>query len=368
MAQQSEFILAVNQIAFEHGIQVEVVLSALEESIKTAYMKLSPNIDESSIKVVIDREIGIPTLYINGKKTDVDLGRIAAQSAKQVIQQKIRDAENDMMFEDFNKDLGTLQTGVVQRMQGSDVFVEVGKAIAFMPYTETIPTERYRSGMRIKVFLLESDREKNRMIVSRGSIEFIKALFKQEVPEIASGEVEIVSIAREAGLRSKVSVRSKKEGLDAIGACVGQRGVRIDSIMNEIGTEKIDMIEWNDDQAIYIKNALSPAKPYSITTFDVSYRALCYVPNEQLSLAIGKDGQNVRLAAKLTGWDIDIRSQEDEEKANKGDIFSNLSVSIRKKLEEANIADREGLEKIVSGEIKVKGIGSSAIEVIKSIL
>lgn len=348
MAMTSEFISAINQIAAERGIDKEEIFKALEESILVAYKKekfdLSNSEDDGNgenLSVELNRESGdfklIATKEVVKKvKNDVleislaeaemispnvevgdsiqiempstDFGRIAAQTAKQVILQKIRESEKDAVIEEYNDKVGEIFTALMQRMQKGDVIFEIGKATAVMPQSEQISNEFYRLGERYKVLL--KDIVDSQMIVSRVDSDFLIGLFKLEVPEIESGVVEIKGVAREAGSRSKMAVCSNQDGVDPIGSCVGQRGVRIANVMNEVGEEKIDIIEWDEDPEKFVANSLSPAKIEDVVID--GDKATVTVPSDQLSLAIGREGQNVRLACKLTGLKIDILGGEEE--------------------------------------------------------
>jgi len=243
-----------------------------------------------------------------------DFGRIAAQTAKQVILQKIREAEKDNILNEFKDREGEILSGIVQRIESRNIYFDLGRGIGVLPKEEQVRGEFYKEGQRLKVFLLKveiTSRGPN-ILLSRAYPKFISKLFELEVPEINGGQIEIKSIAREAGYRTKIAVESKAEGVDPIGAMVGQRGVRVSAVMSELGGEKIDIIEYSDDPSSFIINALSPAK---VSYVEVKPRntAVAIVPDDQLSLAIGKDGQNVRLAAKLTGWRIDVRSENQGE-------------------------------------------------------
>lgn len=245
-----------------------------------------------------------------------DFGRIAAQTAKQVILQKIREAEKENVLNEFKDREGEIVSGIIQRIDGRNIYFDLGRGIGVLPREEQVRGEFYKEGQRLKVYLLkvEITPKGPNIMLSRAYPKFISKLFELEVPEINGGQVEIKSIAREAGYRTKIAVESKAEGVDAIGAMVGQRGVRVAAVMSELGGEKIDIIEYSDDPAQFIVNSLSPAKTSEVE-IKPKNTALAVVPEDQLSLAIGKDGQNVRLAAKLTGWRIDVRSenQGDEE-------------------------------------------------------
>jgi len=345
MAMTSEFVAAINQISAERGIEKEDIFKALESAILVAYKKekyfdLSLSEDEKeelgdNLSVELDRETGefklIATKEVVEKVKDdnkeisvseaemispsvevgdsvqiempsEDLGRIAAQTAKQVILQKIRESEKDAVLGEFSDKVGEVFTALMQRMQKGQVIFEIGKATAVMPQEEQISNEFYRLGDRYKVLLKSI--EEGDMIVSRADPKFLIELFKLEVPEIESGVVEIKAVAREAGSRSKIAVVSHQEGVDPIGSCVGQRGIRIANVMNEIGEEKIDIIEWDEEPERFVANALSPAKIEVVKIKEDT--ATVKVDDEQLSLAIGREGQNVRLAWKLTGIKIDI--------------------------------------------------------------
>ncbi len=241
-----------------------------------------------------------------------DYGRIAAQTAKQVIIQRIREAERDSIYGEFKKKEGEISNGIVQRMENNNIFIDLGRATAILPRDEQIRGERYRIGERVRslLFLVEQTPKGINLYLSRSHPRFIIKLFETEVPEITNKIVEIKSIAREAGSRSKIAVFSNEEGVDPVGSCVGQRGIRVSTIISELGGEKIDIIEWSEDPSEFLANALSPAKIIEVKTKPKIKEAKIIVDEDQLSLAIGKGGQNVRLAAKLTGWKLDIRSRE----------------------------------------------------------
>lgn len=241
-----------------------------------------------------------------------EFGRMAAQTAKQVIQQKIREAERAAVYEQFKDKVGTLVNAVIGRREGRNVFVEIGKTSAIMPPEEQIERERYMPGSRIKVFIADVRPEARgpAILVSRTRPEMVAQLFDAEIPEVHNAMVEIVAIAREPGSRTKVAVRSKAPNIDPIGSCVGQRGARIQTVIQELGGEKIDIIQWEEDSARFIGFSLSPAKVRSVELLGEEHRAIVKVAEDQLSLAIGRGGQNVRLAARLTGWKIDISGAE----------------------------------------------------------
>lgn len=243
-----------------------------------------------------------------------DYGRIAAQTAKQVIIQRIREAEKFSVLDEYGKKSGDIVTGTVQRIERGTIFVDLGKATGIIPYEEQIPSERYRQGERINAYLysVEESPRGIRLRLSRSHPKFLEKLFHREVPEVASGVVEIKSVAREPGSRSKIAVMSNDDHIDPVGSCVGQRGVRVSTVMSELGGEKIDIIEWSADPARFVEDALSPARTLEIEINEEERRATVKVAEDQLSLAIGKEGQNVRLAAKLTGWKIDIHGAAGE--------------------------------------------------------
>ncbi|MGE3798129.1 MAG: transcription termination factor NusA [Thermomicrobiales bacterium] len=340
---KSDFYTAIAQIAAERGIPKEAVLSSVEHALKTVYKKMTGS--EEEVDVIIDSNTGLMHVFVDKQvvrevedpltqisveeahafspaasagdqirieRTPENFGRIAAQTAKQVVLQRIRDYERDTVYEEYADRQGELINGIVQRADNRAVIVELGKAEAVMPAREQVPSERYRPGQRLKVYLLEVNNETKgpQLIVSRSHPHLIKRLFEIEVPEIYSGAVEIVEVAREPGLRSKVAVAARQEKVDPVGSCVGVRGVRIQNIVNELYGEKIDVIEWSPDTATFIANALSPAKPSSVTLNEAEKVATVVVPTDQMSLAIGKEGQNARLTYKLTGWRIDIKDPE----------------------------------------------------------
>lgn len=339
MAMVTEFVTAINQICAERGIDAEKVFEALEEAVLAAYLKENEK-EEEGYSAEMDRETGefriISRKEVVKKVEDADtqislddalkmndaleigdsieleqeiedFGRIAAQTAKQVILQKVREAEKDAVLAEYSNRVGEVFQALMQSMKNGQAVFEIGKATAFMPQEEQISNEFYRIGERYKVLLksIEDTARGETLIVSRAAPEFLAALFEIEVPEIESGIVEIKAIAREGGSRSKMAVVSHQDGVDPIGSCVGQRGTRIANVMSELGEEKIDIIEWRDDPAEFVEKALSPAQVISVKISNGV--AVVKVEEDQLSLAIGREGQNVRLAAKLTGFKIDIQ-------------------------------------------------------------
>ncbi len=263
---------------------------------------------EEAQKIKSDAAVGDEMMF--PLETKEDFGRIAAQTAKQVILQKLRESERESILAEWTRKEGQIVSGEVQRFDRGNVFVNLGRAIGVMFANESIPTEHYRAGERLR-FLVLAVQEDTRMpgiVLSRANPRFVAELFKMEVPELTDGTIEVKEIAREAGNRTKIAVASTSEGVDPVGALVGQRGTRVMAVNNELGNEKIDIIEWSEDPENFIANALSPAKVERVEVLP-RREARAFVPENQLSLAIGKGGQNVRLAAKLTGWKIDVRSQ-----------------------------------------------------------
>ena len=369
------FLLAVENIAEEKGLPKEKVLELIEQAVAAAYKKeygtkgqivrakMDPKTGEIEfwqIKQVVDEDMIYSEeemedlkdkreeeeLAEDGKKvrfhaerhilikdakkvqkkitvgeeleikleTKADYGRIAAQTAKQVILQKIREAERESVLEEFQSRQGELVSGIIQRVEGRVVFVDLGKTLGIMPKEEQVPGEFYRPGQRLKFYLLSVEDQPRgpSIVLSRAYPKFISKLFELEVPEIGAETVEIKAITREPGSRSKIAVVSNEEGVDPVGSMVGQRGTRVSAVINELGGEKIDIIEWDNDPEVYLANSLSPAKVLQVEVQDQN-RAVAIVPEDQLSLAIGRDGQNVRLAAKLTGWKVDIKTPEGKE-------------------------------------------------------
>ncbi|HCQ63489.1 MAG: NusA antitermination factor [Candidatus Azambacteria bacterium GW2011_GWE1_42_9] len=369
MIDLKQFASALNQISEEKGISSGKVLTTIEMALAAAYKKeygekgqivrakFNPNtgsvkffqiktvVDELMLKPEDETDEGEPSFTKDTEgeedkkirfneerhimldeakkiKNDIaigdemefaleaheDFGRIAAQTAKQVIIQRIREAEREAVWEEYKDKEGELVSGIIQRMEMNNIFVDLGRTVAIFPREEQIFNEKYYIGARVKFFVLSvnSDPKGPGIVLSRSHPKMVSRLFELEVPEIGAGAVEIKSIAREAGSRTKIAVFSNEEGIDSVGSCIGQKGTRVGAVLSEIGGEKIDIIEWAEDPEIFISNAMSPAKVTKIEVMPNRHTAKVYVPEDQLSLAIGKAGQNVRLAAKLTGWKIDV--------------------------------------------------------------
>lgn len=312
---RTEFAAAINQIASEKGVDVEVVLDAIKQAALAAYKKdLSfrnepvPD-DFDTLEAKLDSATGEISIWREEKNiTPPGFARIAAQTAKQVITQKLHEAEKGAIINEYEQKVGTVISGAIQRQEGNTYFVDLGRAEGLLPPPEQSRDEFYTQNQRLKFYIKEI-RETSRgpeVIVSRTDPGLVKGLFAMEVPEIQSGVVEIKEIAREAGGRCKVAVISSQDGVDPVGSMVGQKGVRVQAVINELGEEKIDIILYSDDPKRFIASALSPAKEVEVELNEEEKVAKVKVPDSQLSLAIGKGGQNVRLAAKLTGWKIDI--------------------------------------------------------------
>lgn len=313
---RTEFASALSQVAAERGIDASEVVATIKEAIKAAYRKdKNLEVEETEdLEVDIDPDSGEARITRDGKDvTPAGFGRIAAQTAKQVVLQRIRESEKAAILTEYEKKVGTVVNGMVQRIEGPVVHVDIGKAEGIMPPSEQVEGEIYRQNQRLKFYIKEI-REGTRgseIIVSRAAKELVQGLFKLEVPEINSGIVEIRAIAREAGRRTKVAVASRQAGVDPVGSCVGQKGVRVQAVIAELGDEKIDIILYSELIERFIASALSPAKVDNVALDEENKTATVYVAEDQLSLAIGKEGQNVRLAAKLTGYRIDIKGPQD---------------------------------------------------------
>jgi len=446
MAVQTDFMVAVNQIAAERGIDSDFVVEAIRQAIETGFKKDTEE-EGQAVTVEIDPKVGTIAVIADKKvveevsnistqislkdaqkiesklrigdhiQVDItpegDFGRVAAQAAKQVILQKIREAEKEAQIKEFEDRVGEVESAIVQRMDGDDVLWEINKATAIMKQEDRVPTEFYKSGIRHKVLLkgIEDGARGKTLYISRSDPAFLKALFELEIPELVSGSIEIKAIAREAGSRSKIAVYSNVDGIDPIGSCVGQKGVRINAIMNELKVgmieEKVDIILWDESEEQFISNALSPAQTVSVKALnkkvvkkvkdedkEISLEeaqvvnpkieegnqlkvAKVIVPDEQLSLAIGKDGQNVRLAAKLTTWKIDIQGETvkvesqgsaDSDAAEPQFDGLELSTRIINALGKAGISDKDELKEKLENKEKIAGIGPKAVEEIEKAL
>ncbi len=338
-----ELILALEELEKEKGMNKDYILDAIETALVTAYKRNFNSLE--NVKVVMDRKTGVTHLYslkevvkevenpetqiteeeaikINpdlkiGDTLDTEIvprnfGRIAAQTAKQVIIQKLREMERELVYNEFNDRKGEIVSGIIQKADKNIVVMDLGKLEGVMPTKEQIPTEKYRVNDKIKGYVLDVEKGQKgapQVIVSRSHPDFVRKLLEFEIPEIYEGVIEIKSVSRDPGYRSKVAVYSPDPNIDPVGSCVGQKGVRIQNVINELNGEKIDVIEWNEDPSIYIAASLLPAQVLAVDVKKEENFAQVIVPDNQLSLAIGKSGQNARLAAKLTNWKIDIKSE-----------------------------------------------------------
>lgn len=337
-----ELLNAIAYLSKEKGVSQDVICDSLEAVLITAYKKepdTNPNafvelnretgdyrilapmtivedVEDELTEVPLSIAQAINPEYSEGDIINYDVtphnfGRVAAQAAKQVMIQRLREAERSIVYDEFFDRTDDIITGIIQRIEQRNVYVDLGKAEAVLPASEQIPTETYAIGQRIKCYVVEVKKTTKgaQILVSRTHPGLLKRLFELEVPEIYEGIVELKSVAREPGRRSKIAVYSRDENVDCVGACVGPKGTRVQNIVNELQSEKIDIVKWNEDPAIYIANALSPAQVVSVTVDEAEKTSNVVVPDYQLSLAIGKAGQNARLAAKLTNWKIDIKSE-----------------------------------------------------------
>lgn len=341
--QRSEFALALNQVASERGVDVDVVIETVKNAILAAYRKDHAGVELEEFTAELDPNTGEAKILHDGKDvTPPGFGRIAAQTAKQVILQKIREKEKEAILSDYRVRVGTIVNGMVLRFAGPTVIVDIGKTEAVMPPSEQIPGERYHLNQRLSFYLVEirEGAKGEEIIVSRASNGLIEGLFRREVPEVAQGSVEIKEIVREPGNRSKVAVFSNQSGIDPVGSCVGQKGVRVQAIIQEFsGMEKIDIIQWSDDPKTYIAQSLSPAKNVRVEIDEAEKVAHVFVPPEELSLAIGKDGQNVRLASKLTNYRIEIEGKDDQPQTEEADKEVSPAAADDKPREEVQTVD-----------------------------
>ena len=346
---KSDFLIALTQLAAERHLPREQVLGAIEVALASAFKKdnpasgqnisvtLNPNTGEVSVfalKTVVetvedpDKEVTVADAQFIKKGAELgdevaaaeplphNASRIAAQTAKQVVLQRLREAERDLLYQEFQQHEGDIVSGVIEQAEpGRTITLDLGRAQAALPFEEQAPNERYRKGQRTKVYLISvrSTPKGPEILVSRSHQNMLKRLFEIEVPEVYNGVVEIKAIAREAGFRSKVAVSATQPGIDPVGSCIGIRGNRIQSIVNELQGEKIDIVSWDEEPRTFITNALSPSEPVHVELLTAEQTAIVVVPDRQLSLAIGKEGQNTRLAARLTGWRLDIKGMTEWE-------------------------------------------------------
>ncbi len=341
-----QLALAVRALAEEKNLPEETVQEVVEQALAAAFrrdygdreqeVRVAMNINTGDVDAYVAKEVvetvEDPAVQINlaeaqavrkdaaiGETVEIhhkveSFGRVAAQTAKQVVLQRLREAEREVVMSEFEDKIGTVINGIVSRVEGNIVRIDLGKAQGIMPRSEQIQGERYYPGQRLKVYLKDVERgfRGPQLVVSRGSTQFLEWLFRAEVPEMENGAVEIKGIAREAGVRSKIAVHSTVQGVDPVGTFVGGHGTRVNAVVSEIGEqEKVDIVVWSDDPDAYIKNALSPTKVSKVDINESDKKATVVVPEDQLSIAIGKSGQNVRLASKLTGYDLDIEAEKE---------------------------------------------------------
>lgn len=387
MKVNKELLNAIAYLSKEKGVSADVICDSLEAVLITAYKK-EPDANPNAVvelnrltgdykilapKTVVetvedeDAEISLAMAQIldpeysagdviNVNVTPKNFGRVAAQAAKQVMIQRLREAERSIVYDEFSNRQDDIITGIIQRIEQRNVYVDLGKAEAVLPVSEQIPTETYTVGQRIKCYVVEVRKTTKgaQILVSRTHPGLLKRLFELEVPEIYDGVVELKSVAREPGRRSKIAVYSRDKNVDCVGACVGPKGVRVQNIVTELQNEKIDIVKWDEDPAVYIANALSPATVVSVTVDEAEKTSNVVVPDYQLSLAIGKAGQNARLAAKLTNWKIDIKSEsqaaelaeqkQDEpagEELDGDDLLADLAMPSAPEAEDAAVCDVE---------------------------
>jgi N utilization substance protein A len=353
---RTEFAQALRAIASERKLDAEVIIDTIKQAIIAAYKRdareREEDVEEMEFDVEINPASGEAKIFLLSadkpdKKTDVTppgFGRIAAQTAKQVIHQKIREAEKGAIMDEFSDRVGSLISGMILRFDGPDVRVDLGRAEGIMPASERVPNERLNPNQRLTFLLqdiIEGQRGKQ-IILSRADGAFVQKLFEREVPEMSSGSVEIRATSREPGVRTKIAVFSNQSGVDPVGSCVGQKGVRVQAVTNELGGERVDIIPFTEDTSDLVKAALSPAENLSVTLDEDNKVAVVKAPEDQLSLAIGKDGQNARLAAKLTGWKIEIKEMVDITKKSK------------KKKDKEEVEDTEKEKKVVKKIAKAK--------------
>ena len=396
---KSDFLIALTQLAAERNLPRDIVLSAIEAALVSAFrkdsiatgqeisVKLDPGTGDVSVyllKKVVD-EVENDLLEITLKdakkyKADIEVGenvayeklpasagRIAAQTAKQVVLQRLREAERELVYEEYADKEGEVYTVSVQRVDSKQAVCELGRAEAILPLSEQIQNERYRVGQKMKVLLKSMERSVKgpELIISRADDDLLRRLFEMEVPEIYNGSVEIKAIAREPGARSKVAVYANQEGVDPVGSCVGLRGIRIQNIVNELHGEKIDVVQWDENPIVFISQALSPSQVLRVDLVQADLSATAVVPENTLSLAIGKEGQNARLAAKLTGWKVDIKSDtEMAEQEPVAPITVNKSAKepvVSAEVAEAIIEEIPAVEPESKVEVEVKAQSKSDI-------
>jgi N utilization substance protein A len=395
---KSDFMVALKQLAAERHLPMEQVLGAIEVALASAFKKdnpasgqnisvtLNPNSGEVSVyalKTVVEtveddeREITLGEAKMIRREVDIgdevaaaeplphNASRIAAQTAKQVVLQRLREAERELLFQEFAQHEGDIMSGIVETSDsGRAITLDLGRAQAILPHDEQVVSERYRKGQRVKVFILSvrSAPKGPEILVSRSHRNMLRRLFEIEVPEVHNGVVEIKAIAREAGFRSKVAVSATQSGIDPVGSCIGIRGNRIQSIVNELQGEKIDIVSWDSDPRTFIANSLSPSEPVQVELLDAEQTAVVVVPDRQLSLAIGKEGQNTRLAARLTGWRLDIKGMTEWEEIRETRLHAAAEAAAKAAEEAAALAAAQAdAVAEATGIIEVQGEAQPAV-------
>ena len=406
---KSDFMVALKQLAAERHLPMEQVLGAIEVALASAFKKdnpasgqnisvtLNPNSGEVSVyalKTVVEaveddereitlddarrirKEVGIGDEVAAAEPLPHNASRIAAQTAKQVVLQRLREAERELLFQEFAQHEGDIMSGIVETSDpGRAITLDLGRAQAILPHDEQVNSERYRKGQRVKVFILSvrSAPKGPEILVSRSHRNMLRRLFEIEVPEVHNGVVEIKAIAREAGFRSKVAVSATQAGIDPVGSCIGIRGNRIQSIVNELQGEKIDIVSWDSDPRSFIANSLSPSEPVQVELLDAEQTAVVVVPDRQLSLAIGKEGQNTRLAARLTGWRLDIKGMTEWEQIREARLHAAAEASARAAEEAASLtaaqaeAVAEATEIIETEEAPARAVVAEAEAIVEEV-
>ena len=395
---KSDFLIAVTQLAAERGLPRETVLGVVEAALVSAYrkegvgaghdlsVKLNPG--DGEVTVYILKSVVKTAKQIEDERREITLkdakqfkidaavediieietdfaaaGRIAAQTAKQVVLQRLREAERELVLSEYTSRVGEILAGRIERVDSSQVVVNLGRAEALMPRDEEVPSERYRPNTTLQFYLSEVAESARgpELILSRAHKNLVRRLFEREVPEVFKGVVEIKAIAREPGSRTKVAVQARQEGVDPVGSCVGLRGFRIQNIVNELQGEKIDVLPWSDDTAEFLANALSPAEVVDVDMDSEEHSALIVVPDRHLSLAIGREGQNARLAAKLTGWRIDIRSESESDLDPQDADGDPVAATVESEVESQAVAATDVIDS-KEEELVVAAVETAAVE------
>jgi len=359
-----ELLSVVEHIEREKGIDKDILFKAIEQAFVSAARKIIGN-KEAEVIATIDRASGKIKIVSDGKEIKSDeFGRIAAQTAKQVIIQKIREAERDIVFDDYQKRIGMITAGSVHRFEKGDIVVDLGKTEAILPRSQQCPRERWKQGDRVRVYIQAVNKSAHgpEIIVSRADPLFVKKMFETEVPEIAEGIVEIRAIAREPGERTKIAVWSKDEKVDAVGACVGMRGSRVKDIVKELGGERVDIIRYSDDIKEYVKAALNPTEIQDIKVDKAAKKIEVVVPDDQLSIGIGKHGQNIRLASKLVGWEMDIRGKDAKAKEALEALLP--SAPVEQEASAATAISEEAVAPAPSAITSIEGVGVKTAQIL----